>query len=286
MVDIINANDTEHEGPAAVLPQQVLQFGAPRTATTLQFQMLCVVAFLVHHDSRTKVICKYLSSATLVPPPIANQYDVFKTHHPLRVPINTSQQSLWIFATGMDSNWNHIRDGILTEHQDDILTPDRADHTNIEKRFNWSVRATQSPTELSRYGWHHFAAMYAHAFRLKTWQLYALVDYIRYWDVLRQCCGTQMSNDWRSTLQGNHVKTPEPDVHSPGYPACGAHNMDVVEKLLLNTSVFRRFGAYAEIIQKLSGPDGILNGTYCRWANEKIARLNLPFNAPLFASWK
>jgi hypothetical protein len=269
-VDHIDANDKKHGGPAAVLPQQVVQFGAPRTATTLQFQMLCVVAFLLHHDSRTKVVCEYLSqNHALVPPPIANQYSVFKTHHPLRVPINTSKQSLWIFATGMDSNWNHIQDRIFTEHQDDIL---KRYHTDIEKRFNWSVQATQPPTELSHYGWHHFAAVYAHAFRLKTLQLYALVDYIRYWDVLRQCCGAQMSDDWRKTLQGKHVKTPNPAVHSPGYPACETHNLDVVEKLLVNTEVFRRFGTYGETIQKN------LNGTYCSWANNKIARLNLSFN--------
>ena len=137
---------------------------------------------------------------------------------------------------------------------------------------------TQTPAELSVHGWHHFAAMYAHAFRLTTPQLYALVDYIRHWDVLRQCCGAQMSKDWRATLQGHDARTPDPAVHSPWYAACEAYNLDVVEAMLVSTEVFRRFGAHGQWIKKLSTHDGDLNGTYCSWANNEIARHNLQFN--------
>ena len=118
----------------------------------------------------------------------------------------------------------------------------------------------------------------AHAFRLTAPQLYTLVDYIRHWDVLRQCCGAQMSKDWRATLQGHGARTPDPLVHSSKYAACEAYNLDVVEAMLVSTEVFRRFGAHGQWIKKLSTHDGDLNGTYCSWANNEIARHNLQFN--------
>jgi hypothetical protein len=33
----------------------------------------------------------------------------------------------------------------------------------------------------------------------------ALMDYLRYWDVLRVCCGKQMSGDYRDRLQRKHA---------------------------------------------------------------------------------
>ena len=142
----------------------------------------------------------------------------------------------------------------------------------IEKFLGLPVQLAQSPTELSKWGWHHFAAKYADAFGLSTSHLYALLDFIRYWDVLRQCCGAQMSDDWRAALEGRNVTDPEPAVDSPGYSACTMYDLDAVESLLMGTEVYRRFGAHAKRIRSLSTWDGDFTGKYCSNENEKIAR--------------
>ena len=38
---------------------------------------------------------------------------------------------------------------------------------------------------------------YQNMFSLSDEQMELLLEYFHYWDILRQCCGSQMSNSWR-----------------------------------------------------------------------------------------
>lgn len=243
------------------LPRQVVQWGAPRTATALQFQILCAIAFLVRHDSSTAVRCQYRGSGGSVPPPAANRYDVFKFHERPAMPTESTRERLWVIATGLDADWN--------------TTVDQRDA--IESHLGWPVHLTQQPAELRRRGWEHFATKYADAFRLTMPQREALVEYTRHWEVLRRCCGTQMSSSWRAALQGAAA---DGRAH-----ACAAHDLDAVEAALMTTEVYRRFGARDKHLRSLSLRDGDLNGSYCRWANEQVGRRSLAFNADLSGEW-
>ncbi len=140
------------------------------------------------------------------------------------------------------------------------------------------MQLTQPPSELRRKGWEHFATKYADAFRLTTPQRDALDEYTRHWEVLRRCCGTQMSSSWRAALQGTAAD------HGQAH-ACAAHDLDAVEAALMTTEVYRRFGARDKHLRSLSLRDGDLNGSYCRWANEQVGRRALAFNADLSGEW-
>ena len=185
----------------------------------------------------------------------SNRYDVYKFHERPTIPVEATRERLWVFATGFDADWN--------------TTVDERDA--IESHLGWPVRLTQQPAELRRRGWEHFATKYADAFRLTMPQRDALGEYTRHWEVLRRCCGTQMSSSWRAALQGAAA-----DRH-----ACAAHDLDAVEAALMTTEVYRRFGARDKHLRSLSLRDGDLNGSYCRWANEQVGRRALAFNADL-----
>jgi len=61
------------------------------------------------------------------------------------------------------------------------------------------------------------------------------------------------------------------------------HNLDAIERALVNTRIFIQFSRSHRVIRTLSNIDGDLNGSYCRVANHEISRSHLEFNVNL--SW-
>lgn len=53
-------------------------------------------------------------------------------------------------------------------------------------------------------------------------------EFLRFWDVLRLCCGSQMSEDWRNELNPAEGYTPHHDVHGSSFPACRMYDIDQV----------------------------------------------------------
>lgn len=217
-------------------------------------------------------------SSGIVPQMQPNLYSVFKTHSShFKLPENATRDTLWLFATTS-----------LTE------SDPRRVVSELSGRLRWPVKLAQSTLELSKLGSHAFAARYADLFELSERQLYALLHYIRYWDILRQCCGTQMSEVWRTALLKNDSRaSPRGSPHwpgpvkfprtsdSPAHPSCEMYELDAVEAALMQTDVYRRFGGREKRIRSVSDLDGDFSGTYCSASNRAIAALHLEFNANL-----
>ena len=71
----------------------------------------------------------------------------------------------------------------------------------------------------------------------KTSQIEQAFVYIRYWDILRICCGMQMSADWRNQLRPLVTYKQHHYENSSAYTACEMYNMSNVEKPLMKTCV-------------------------------------------------
>merc|ERR1712232_50590 len=86
------------------------------------------------------------------------------------------------------------------------------------------------------------ASRYAKHFGLSASQNRMLVDYMKLWSVLRQCCGEQMSRTWRRHL--THEKREKPSEFKNEtiiQLARDCNNVNMTENLLMRTSVFTKF---------------------------------------------
>jgi hypothetical protein len=73
-------------------------------------------------------------------------------------------------------------------------------------------------------------------FGLTDAQVLAIRAYLRFWMIIRQCCGLQQSKINRQRLHGCPTSV---GTDSPRYPACEAYNVTAVEKLLSELEAFR-----------------------------------------------
>ena len=151
---------------------------------------------------------------------------------------------------------------------------------SLTSEIKLNVTYVQTTGRLSEIGY-HLARDYQPIFGLSDSETAMLLEYMRYWTPLRQCCGTQMSADWLATLRGYNasVHKPHHERTSPAYPACEVYDIDGLERALVRT--IQRFatrhghpaqGHAAKIIGSLSETDGMLNGTYCSAYTRACAR--------------
>jgi hypothetical protein len=245
------------------VPHTLIQYGPPRTATTLQHAALCVVMFLLHPDEPGEVHCaKGTIEDQLLPS--TSKYTVYKTHNP-NAPSDFVGRS-WLFVTSEAAG-------------DDV---ERA-AAQATAELGVPVHYAQTLGALSSRGY-RYAADYGPIFGLTVDETDQLLDYLRYWDTLRQCCGSQMSSDWRAALQGSVLNPAHRSFGSSTYPACEIFDMDMLERNLLRTRVVLRFGDSDEAILKqvTNHMDPPLTGTYCRLSNAYVAtHPEAQFNHPV-----
>ena len=243
--------------PQPRTPRLLIQYGKPRTGSTLQFQMLCVTLHLLKPTLNVECKTGVANSSTAGIPSTytlsGSHAAVIKTHG--GVPTHFGEhQSAWLFATASsESDVQRLR----LAHPANSVFP---------------LKYVQFMAELSRRG-HTLAAEYRSIFGLSDEQTSQLLAYMKPWDVLRQCCGKQMSEIYRAQLQHR-----TPSYVSGKDPGCSAHNLDEVEQQLLQTDVYRRHSHRSRTLRVVSSIDGELNGTYCRDQNARIVRLRLGQN--------
>ena len=115
---------------------------------------------------------------------------------------------------------------------------------------------------------------YEQLFKLDKPTVMMLHQFMRWWAVLRQCCGSQQSVDHRlqlhnSTLEHKHHPT------DYDYPACQVYDLPEAEKELLASEL-------AKIApESLCSDQGCIDGDWCSSWSEKIAG-GLDFNGQPF----
>ena len=175
--------------------------GIPRTGSTFQQVLLCVIG----HLRSESVSCSGQGNSTL---------NVIKMH-PSNLEFRLTNSLLFTTVRNSLSEWS-ARNVTWTEGN--------VAYTQIYSRF------VECPLcEVSKY---------RNAFGLTDVEVLLITQYMRYWSILRQCCGSQMSKHLQKELFGC------PNSYDPllegkiDYHMCGSWNLTAVEKNFVKTKLY------------------------------------------------
>jgi len=211
LIDSLNNGCVEGNGRVQQLPVEsrassiglelnLIQVGFPRSASTYQFAILCVLAHLKYYN----VICGYEaerfgSSGVLV-----------SKLHPYNQTFFLDNKT-FLFS----STFNSLKDW-------------------GEQKVTWrggDVAITQRYQDVSECPECQIK-QYIHMFNASAQEEVALRQYLKYWVTLRRCCGLQQSLSRMKWLQGcDHQDLPS---------ECFVSNLTRVEKLMESTPIYQR----------------------------------------------
>ena len=238
--------------------RHIFQYGPPRTASTTQFNLVCVALFLhikkYSPDLMNNAICTMAGSFTN--DDLAYKYTLQQSNIPqvVKSHVNTPDprrinEKTFVFATANDAK--------------------EANHTISmlhEKRLK--VGIIQDLKTLKAHGIDHWIKIYAEFFSLSSEDIKLMSEYFGVWDKLRQCCGMQMSKNFRNDLLPSNKRSSELVSH----PFCGLINPDAIEGAFMNTKLYKLINEH-KLMRRMNRPatvDGDLDGTYCSRYNEAV----------------
>jgi len=217
---------------------------APRTATTLQTISLAALMALMHPDKKVTIT---FGGADAIQGLVSNydptQFQIIKTHRNPNEWSHLVGPDTWVFSTSPIEMTNTVQPQFI-QSMDDV------------NRFSFTV-----------------ASQYAQLFNVSDTISGEMLAYLRYWDILRVCCGTQMSKDWRAVLLKKEDYTPTHAFDSLNYPGCEIYDLDRVEENVLKTKAAQLLGEVMGIAGKND-----LTGKYCTWFNRQVTCQKLQFN--------
>ena len=254
------------------MPSLIIQYGEPRTASTLQFQTLCAIALVLNEADPSRVDCVFRSRDDVDTDPNGfvsnpNGLRVVKTH---TVPSAGFPKDAWLFTSEID-------------HEVSFDDPWQDAAKRMSQKLGHDVKYTQVLSRLTGRG-SGIVTEYKAIFGLSDPQVEEVVTYLRSWDVLRMCCGAQMNDAYRAELISN-LRPNSSETSQSEYPACDMYRIQAVERQAVQTRVFKLaskggFGSrYLRGTSSLESDEGYdLNGQYCAWYNRQVACQELPFN--------
>lgn len=104
--------------------------------------------------------------------------------------------------------------------------------------LKWTESVYQQSKESVKFAPLDEVGKYAPFFNLTTDDVAAVQGYLRYWMVLRQCCGSQMARENRLRLHGCNNTAIKDNADSLSWPACEMYKLPQVIGLLKRTSLF------------------------------------------------
>lgn len=237
--------------------KHIIAHGEPRTASTLLYNMVGVSNFL--HLSRhephlvSDIEAKFVKDERDFHDGSENTTKIFKTHVDL-------DKFLKYDAVIFTSTTTSKKAAALKSH--------------LEEQGH-DVAHVQDMETLKSGGIKRIAADFAFGYDLCKDDEEMLVEYMTKWEVLRQCCGQQMSSSWRNDLLPEVYKKEQLKPH----PFCKDYDIDEIENAFMKTKLFSLLDAYHNMRQfnKPSLRDGELNGSYCSSYNERIKTEALNF---------
>ena len=238
----------------------VITFGTPRTATTLQFNTVCVSLFLhtlnVRPSLANHTLCNnglkfFLHNASMP--------QVTKTH---KTPTKKDLfNNTWLFTTAKNRKQaNKKREQMKREYN-----PSR-------------IGYVQDLETLSEVGIDGIIRDYADFFYLSPGQIDIMIEYFNIWDKLRICCGLQMSKYWRNELLPSN--STQKNINMKNHSLCPTLDIDATERQFMETRLYKLMDQYERMryVNRPSLVDGILNGTYCSRYNDEVREKGVAFN--------
>jgi hypothetical protein len=283
----------------------IIQYGLPRTASTLQAQTLCAIQLLLHPDE--PVVCGFYSPVghelrclleskargVAKPSGPAHCFDVAKVHMQRSVTDHILREE----RTRIELNVTRYRAALFTTVEGGATEADaHAAAGIVASKVGMPVVYAQTTGRLAALGY-HLALDYQPIFGLTAEMMSQLLEYLRFWTALRQCCGPQMSGDWYAQLKGLNTSeyTPHHARSSSAYPACEVYDIDSLEMAFVRTTIYQRFAtlgctseersrgpgalcakrqSVATFIGSVGGQDSFADGTYCSSYSRSIQTNN------------
>lgn len=258
---------------AVNLPNTFLQIGDTRTATTMQFMTVCAAVsmkFLLNDpDARVRCGMIYDEFVGDVVDRAPNDVYVVKAHKFTKSDVTHAKQlrdsnnEAWLFETTRGS---------------------------LSGKQRWMANLTGagpaktivSTTEVAEDGYRAGEAKYEEVFGLSAQESDILYEWLEAWDVLRVCCGAQMSQSWREHVVGGYVQPAGRGFGPPSNASvelCLSKNISEVEESLINSRLFQALGdRMPTLIGRPSNVDGPLTGSYCATCLENTRLHKLTFN--------
>ena len=262
------------------LPNVILQIGDPRSVTTLQFITVCAaVAVKVMHIPQATVDCFFVSvkmqlkDGDLMKQRRRHEYSVIKTHGYL-----SDTQKKFFHESLPGSKSEDGRDGAWLFHTTYFNKTPKKKVVEILTE-NIPQKVTTDTSDVVANGVYAKRKAYEDAFSLSPHQSTILYEYLESWDLLRMCCGEQMSTWWRNHLVGQvGNKRAHFDGRDNPAKACLEVDIDQAERNLMTSELYRAMSDRCDMLGHLSNIDGPLTGRYCRTCNENIRNFGLGFN--------
>eukprot|EP00729_Bicosta_minor_P015504 gene15504-32885_t len=241
----------------------MVQYGKPRTATTLQFMTLCASTCLLHgkgecvFDPRGERMCnKWVPSEG----PLVCKTHTISNYRPMQF----DSKHKYLFVT-----------------QNNNKTSGHKIDRKFVKESNVAYAAIAS--NLGNKDDPLLLHDYAKVLGLKGTQVDDLNRFLTLWDKLRVCCGAQMSNEYRRRLvKSNSSKKSNlqtvPANNTKTSNKCEEYNIAEVEQALLATKIFKTCGYQIKLMHELSNRDGELDGTYCTRSTAAAIKHGFIFN--------
>ena len=116
---------------------------------------------------------------------------------------------------------------------------------------------------------------YAEMFELDAIDTEELISYLEYWDVLRMCCGMQMSRGWRQELERGT------EIQFSAHQVCKKHiDIGVKERDFIKLPLTIQIAKIKllSVIARPSLQDGVLDGNYCERYRDFVKSGRSAFN--------
>ena len=244
-------------------PQRIIQHGEARSASTFQWYMLCSIMrrCRTRNNQETnvpRVVCSSRKAETHI-----KGYErfalQFNKHPPKDVKIKP-------FSVVQKTHQRPYRNP-FTHYFTSSYYP--------QKLLSYALVHQYYPDFVK----HPLATVedYAPVFNLTTDMVHDVQVHLRWWMIIRQCCGYQSSQDQRNRLHGNSMRRHHP--YDYDYVNCDVYNLDEVEKAFLDTKLARQYTPWVQYVREdfSSLRDTAVAPGFCNRTNRDIIR-GMDFN--------
>ena len=245
-VDKATATTTDVSTAAPDIPSimHVFQFGPSRTATTTQFNMVSVALFLhiqMYHPH-------LLNNIVPVFAPKNEQNFSFYKNVPHVIKSHIAEIEPRLFRGYPEIFSSTFSKKEAAEKKEKLI------------KQGFKVGLIQDMETLREVGAKGMVKQYIDFFSLKGEHIRLMEDYFELWGKLRQCCGLQMSKNYRNEL----LPVSDKEKIKP-HEFCSSIDLDQLEAQFMNTTLYSLLNRHS-VMKKINRPamvDGDLNGTYC-----------------------
>ena len=256
------------------VPKVLVQYGPPRTATTLQFQILCAIAVLLRNKGSETVHCDYRLSADAFQMVTRNiQTWIVVKYHDVDTALER-MSAIQLRKSSWNDAWLFTTSTRTASQQHRSVLSNGARSQKIKYQQNYS-RVLEVGSQIAKDD-------YAPLFGLSPSEANVLSAYIHDWDVLRMCCGAQMTKAYRRVLwwegQVAAAGSDRGSARSIPLHKCEGYNISNAEVRLVGSRIFQ-LGSDLSRIRQLSSRDGVFSGNYCKSANQLISEKKLKHNS-------